>query len=184
MLNSWLLRRSNSLKNSLFVGCLMSQQHACVSQGWICSDNCSCYHTETEVSDQTFNLTQSQYTDTGLTSPSADPVNPGAWQGSHWSAIFSTYWYDSTWKNPVAKGIRTPDLPLLRRTATKPMRLSIEQIAWFVFSWQYHLFGVLECLLFIFTFILLFGFFLLWITFSKLKCMFNSIDLCAGGGYE
>ena len=32
--------------------------------------------------------TQSQYTDTGLTSPSADPITPGAWQGSHWSANF------------------------------------------------------------------------------------------------
>ena len=45
-------------------------------------------HTEIEVSDQTFYLTQSQYTDTGPTSPSADPRTPGAWQGSHWSANF------------------------------------------------------------------------------------------------
>ena len=35
-----------------------------------------------------FYLTQSQYTDTGPTSPSADPIVPGAWQGSHWSANF------------------------------------------------------------------------------------------------
>ena len=28
-----------------------------------------------------FHLTQSQYTDTGLTSPSTDPITPGAWQG-------------------------------------------------------------------------------------------------------
>ena len=28
-------------------------------------------------------LTQSQYTDTEPTSPSADPLTPGAWQGSH-----------------------------------------------------------------------------------------------------
>ena len=39
-----------------------------------------------EAADQTFHLTQSQYTDTGPTSPSADPITPGAWQGSHWSA--------------------------------------------------------------------------------------------------
>ena len=39
--------------------------------------------TEIEVADQTFHLTQSQYTDTGPTSPSADPITPGAWQGSH-----------------------------------------------------------------------------------------------------
>ena len=72
----------------LFVGCLMSQQHASVSQGRICSDNFTCCHTEIEVADQTFYLTQSQYTDTGLTSLSADPMTPGAWQGSHWNASF------------------------------------------------------------------------------------------------
>ena len=49
----------------LLVGCLTSQQHASVSQGRICSDNCTCYHTEIEIADQTFYLTQSQYTDTG-----------------------------------------------------------------------------------------------------------------------
>ena len=70
----------------LFVGCLTSQQHASVSQGRICSDNLTCCHTEIEVADPTFHLTQSQYTDTGPTSPSADPITPGVWQGSHWSA--------------------------------------------------------------------------------------------------
>ena len=68
----------------LFAGCLTSQQQASVSQGRICSDNFTCCHTETEVADQTFYLTQSQYTDTGPTSPNADPITPGAWQGSHW----------------------------------------------------------------------------------------------------
>ena len=72
----------------LFVGCLTSQQHASVSQGRICSDNFTCCHTEIEVADQTFHLTQSQCTDTGPTSPSTDPITPGAWQGSHWSANF------------------------------------------------------------------------------------------------
>ena len=72
----------------LFVGCLTSQQHASVSQGRICSDNFTCCHTEMEATDQTFHLTQSQYTDTGPTSPSADPITPGAWQGSHWNANF------------------------------------------------------------------------------------------------
>ena len=72
----------------LLVGCLTSQQQASVSQGRICSDNFTCCHTELEVADQTFYLTQSQYTDTGPTSPSADPIMPGAWQGSHWSANF------------------------------------------------------------------------------------------------
>ena len=71
----------------------------------------TCCHTEIEVADQTFYLTQSQYTDTGLTSPSADLITPGAWQGSHWSANF---WVTGmTWprKNPGASGIRTRNLP-------------------------------------------------------------------------
>ena len=74
----------------LFVGCLTSQQHASVSQGRICSDNFTCCHTEIEVAHPTFHLTQSQYeyTDTWPTSPSADPITPGAWQGSHWVAKF------------------------------------------------------------------------------------------------
>ena len=58
----------------LLVGCLTSQQHASASQGRICSDNLTCCHTEIEVADQTFYLTQSQYADTGLTSPIADPI--------------------------------------------------------------------------------------------------------------
>ena len=72
----------------LLVGRLTSQQHASVSQGRICEDSFTCCHTEVEVADQTFYLTQSQYTDTGPTSPSADPIMPGAWQGSHWSTNF------------------------------------------------------------------------------------------------
>ena len=69
-------------------GCSMSQEHASVSQGRICSDNCTCCHTEIEVADPTFHLTQSQYTDTRPTSLSTDPILPDAWQGSHWSATF------------------------------------------------------------------------------------------------
>ena len=68
--------------------CLTSQQHVSVSQGRICSDNCTICHAEIEVADQTFCLTQSQYTDTGPTSLNADPEAPGAWQGGHWSARF------------------------------------------------------------------------------------------------
>ena len=72
----------------LFAGCSMSQQHASVSQGRTYSGKFMCCYTEIKVADQTFNLTQSQNTDTGLTSPSTDPVSPGTWQGSHWSANF------------------------------------------------------------------------------------------------
>ena len=69
----------------LFVYC-PSNNCASVSQGRTCSDNFTCCHTETEVADQTFHLTQSQYTDTGHTSLSTDLISPGAWQGSHRSA--------------------------------------------------------------------------------------------------
>ena len=67
------------------VGCLMFQQHTSVSQGLIWPDNCTCCHTETEVADQTFYLTQSQYAYTRPTSPSDDPITLGVRQGSHWS---------------------------------------------------------------------------------------------------
>ena len=98
------------------LACLTSQQHASVSQGRICSDNFTCCHTEIEVADRTFYLTQSQYTDTGLTSPSADPITPGAWQGSHWSANLKVTGMTRSRKNPGASGIRTLHLPLPRRT--------------------------------------------------------------------
>ena len=100
----------------LLVGCLTSQQHASVSQGRICTDNFTCCHTEIEAADPTFYLTQSQYTDTGPTSPSADPITPGAWQGSHWSANFQVTGMTRPRKNPGASGIRTRDLPISRRT--------------------------------------------------------------------
>ena len=96
--------------------CLTSQQHTSVSQERICSDNFMCCHTEIEDADQTFHLTQLQYTDTGPTSPSADPITPGAWQGSHWSANFEVAGMTRPWKNPGASGIRTRHLALSRRT--------------------------------------------------------------------
>ena len=91
----------------MFVGCLTFKQHASVSQGRICTDSFTCCHTETEVADPTFHLTQSQYTDTGPISPSADPITPGAWQGSHRSANFEVTGMTRPRKNPVASGIRT-----------------------------------------------------------------------------
>ena len=100
----------------VLVGCLTSQQQASVSQGRICSDNVTCCHTEIEVADPTFYLTQSQYTDSGPTSPSADPITPGAWQGSHWSANFEVTGMTLPRKTPSGTGFRTPDLPLSRRT--------------------------------------------------------------------
>ena len=54
-------------------------QHASISQGRICLDKLSYCHTEIEVADPMFHLNQSQYTDTGPTSPNTDPITPGAW---------------------------------------------------------------------------------------------------------
>ena len=96
------------------VGCLTSQQHASVSQGRICSDNFTCCHAEIEVADQTFYLTQSQSTDTGPTSPRADPITPGAWQGSHWSANFC---YDSTREKSQCKRESNPGSSALEADA-------------------------------------------------------------------
>ena len=118
----WILT-SFMLSQVLFVGCLMSQQHASVSQGRICSDNFTCCHTEIEAADQTFYLNQSQYTDTGPTSPSADPVTPGAWQGSHWSANFQVTGMTRPWKksqrkrdsNPGSSSLEADALPLGQR---------------------------------------------------------------------
>ena len=100
----------------LLLACLTSQQHASISRGRIYSDNFTCCHTEIEVADQTFYLTQSQYTDTRPTSPSADPITPGAWQSSHWSAHFWVTGMTRPWKNPSTGGIRTQDLSLSRWT--------------------------------------------------------------------
>ena len=109
---------------SLLVGCLTSQQQASVSQGRICSDNFTCCHTEIEVADQTFYLTQSHYTDTGPTSPSADPITTGAWQGSHCSANFLSHWYDSTPKKSRRKRDSNPGSSALEADAltTRPTR--------------------------------------------------------------
>ena len=57
------LDRKSSLRFSFvfvcfLVGCLTSQLQASVSQGRICTDNFTCCHTEIEVADQTFCLTQ------------------------------------------------------------------------------------------------------------------------------
>ena len=95
-----------SWKNCLLVGCLTSQQHANVSQGQICTDYFACCHTEIEVTDPTFYLTQSQYTDTGLTSPNADPKMPGAWQVNHWSANFEVTGMIWPWKIPSQAGFK------------------------------------------------------------------------------
>ena len=73
-----------------------------VSQRWICFDNCTCCHTEKDVADQTCYLTQSPCPDTGPTSPSADPLMPGACQGNHKSTThFLSHWYDPITESKV-----------------------------------------------------------------------------------
>ena len=72
----------------LLVGCSMPQRLIGVSQAQICSDGYAYCQTEIEAAGQTCCLTQSQNTDAGPASPSAEPALPGAWQGSHWSAKF------------------------------------------------------------------------------------------------
>ena len=114
----------------LSVGCLTYQQRASVSQGRICSDNFTCCHTEIEVADQTFHLTQSQYTDTGPTSPSTDLITPGAWQGSRWSANFLSHWCDSTPEKPRLKrdsnlGSSAPEADALNSRPTRRCSFSL-----------------------------------------------------------
>ena len=113
----------------LFVCCLASQQHARVSQGRICTDNFSCCHTETEVADQTFYLTESQYTDTEPTSPSADPITPGTWPGSHWSANFEVTGMTRPWGKSRRKRDSNPGSSALEAEAltTRPTRRSYTQ---------------------------------------------------------
>ena len=109
---------------SWLVGWLTSQQHPNVSQGRICSDNFTCCNTQIEVADPTFHLTQSQYTDTGPTSPSTDPITPGAWQGSHWSVNFLSLWYDSTSEKSRLKRESNPgsSAPEADALTTRPTR--------------------------------------------------------------
>ena len=65
-------------------GLLNVPQPASVSQGRICSANCTHCLTETEAADQTY-LIRPQYTDAGPTSLISDPITQGARHGRHWS---------------------------------------------------------------------------------------------------
>ena len=100
------------------VGCFTSQQHACVSQGWICSDNCACCHTEIEAASRTFHLTQSQHTDTGPTSPGPDIYRQAPDRVATGASIFtSLMWLD------LEKGPResNPGLPVTRPARASPV---------------------------------------------------------------
>ena len=74
-----------------------------VLQRQTCTNNCVCCHTKMKVAEQTCYLTQSQYTDPRPTSPSADPITPGAWQGSEHSAKFEATGITRPAKTSLAK---------------------------------------------------------------------------------
>ena len=80
----------------------MSQQQS-ASTGRICFDNCSCCHTEAQVADHTCYLSLSHR---------ANPVTPGAQQGSHWSTNRKV----TAITRPGKAGIDRDSLPLARWT--------------------------------------------------------------------
>ena len=104
-----------------FVACLTSQQQASVSHGRICSDNCTCCHTEASCRSNVLSHPVTQYTDTETTSPSADPITQGVWQGSHWSINFQVTGMTRPRKsrrkwesNPLSPALEAPRRPGVR----------------------------------------------------------------------
>ena len=79
-----------------------------VSQGRACSDDCSCCHTDAETAGQPLHITQSRYTDTGRTSPRANPISPDPWQDSHWSTKFEVTGRTQNVKIPAEKAGTEP----------------------------------------------------------------------------
>ena len=128
ILFTWLLSLRWSVL--MFVGCLTPRQHACASQGQICSHNFTCCHTQIEAADPTFYLTQSQCTDTGPTSPSADPIIPGTGQGST-GVPFLSHWYDSIQEKSRCKRDSNPGSCALEAVAlsTRPTRRFFQMAA-------------------------------------------------------
>ena len=74
----------------------------------------TCCHTEIEVADQTFYLTQSQNTDKGPTSPITDTITPGAWQDTQPSA------------NLRVTGMTDPEKSLRLKRESKPGSTALE----------------------------------------------------------
>ena len=103
------ITRESNKNNNLFVSWLLNAPATCECiSGTDLLRQCTCCHTEREAEDQTLYFTQSQYTDTG---PTTDPISPGTWQGSHWSANFDS--------NPGSSALETEAL------TTRPARRSI-----------------------------------------------------------
>ena len=105
---------------------------------------------ETEVADQTFCLTESQYSQTGPTSPSADPLTPGAWQGSRWSANFAVSGMTRAGKRSTAKaGIESRSvkaLPLSQGDVCKRWETSCQVFVLTVVQTSYRLSSYIVCL--------------------------------------
>ena len=79
-----------------------------MSEARICSDNCTCCHTETAAADRTCYLTQSQSTDAGPARPSTDRIRPAAWQGSHWSTSVEVSGMSGRGKLPTGRAGLAP----------------------------------------------------------------------------
>ena len=79
-----------ALEHSFFVGWLLNVPATCkcISGTDLLRQYYVLSHWDRSCRPNFLRLTQSQYTDTWLISPSTDPIPPGAWQGSHWSANF------------------------------------------------------------------------------------------------
>ena len=119
--NEWWPRAVNMIQ---FVGWLLNVSATCEYISGTDLLNLTCCYTDIEVTDPTFHLTQSQYTDTGPTSPRTDPITPGAGRVATGVPIFkSLVWLDPG-KIPEQSGIRTRESSTLEADAltTRPTR--------------------------------------------------------------
>ena len=105
-------------------GTIPPQQHGSGSEGRVCPHGCWCCHTETEAANQACCLIRSRHlTDTEPTSPSTDPLTPGAWKGSLKSSNCQVTGRTRPTKPPTGKAGFDPE------TDTWPTRPSTDPIA-------------------------------------------------------
>ena len=81
-------KKKKKKKNQFTLQCLTLRSQVYLRDGFAQTTVCAATLRE-KFQIKIFYLTQSQYTETGPTSPSVDPITPGGWQGSYWSASFS-----------------------------------------------------------------------------------------------
>ena len=112
-----------------FVGRLVSQQYASVSQGRIYFDKCTCCYTEIKFAEQTFYHTESQYTDTEPASFSTYPITVCVWQRSHLHSQFLSHWLDSRERSSPKAGIEPRSAALETDSlTTRPSRRSVHRV--------------------------------------------------------